>query len=193
MPYATVTTQGEIKFTYTKPNPLVKLNPDERMVKYDPPDVDQAYYDITPVTPVTGKFTEFVVTEKPEAAQLKTANYLVKIDKDVDDIYRLVIGNREPEYRQAELEAQAFQSAGYTGAVPPSVGAYVQASGLKPRTAAENTLQKAEEWRQASLKIRTARLEAKAQVRAGNFANFDIYWADFLAEIQSNLAIKLHL
>ena len=57
MPYATIV-NGEIKSTYTKPNPLVKLKPDERMVKYDPPDVDLQYFTVTPITPVVGKFVE---------------------------------------------------------------------------------------------------------------------------------------
>ena len=71
MPYATLNLQGEIKSTYTKPSPLVRLQSDERMVRYDPPDVDLAYYKVTPVTPIIGKSVEFIVEEKVDHQQLE--------------------------------------------------------------------------------------------------------------------------
>lgn len=190
MSYATVL-KGEIKSTYLKPNPLVKLNPDERMVQYDPPDVDQAYYDITPVTPVTGKFVEFAVTEKPEAAQLRINNFVAKVDSQVDEIYKLVIGNREPEYRQAELEALAFSSANFSGTAPPTVVAYALAENISNQTAAESILQKAAEWRLVSNEIRAARLSAKAKARAGALSDAASEWVQLLAFLSVSLNITL--
>lgn len=188
MPYATLNLQGEIKSTYTKPNPLVRLRPDERMVRYDPPDVDLAYYTVTPVTPVIGKSVEFIVEEKVD---LKKENYLAKVDRDVDKIYQAVIGNREPEYRQAENEALEFKAAGFEGPVPSMVKSYSMADGITTQQAAESILQKSEDWRQASSMIRSARLAAKAAIRAGDFDTFTASWLPFLSAIQTALAITI--
>ena len=191
MPYATVTLQGEIKFTYLKPNPLVRLKSDERMVNYDPPDVDLQYFTVTPITPVTGKHTEFTIAEKPDAEERRIANYVARIDADVDRIYALVVGNREPEYRQAEAEALAFQQAGFQGTSPPMVQAYATADGMTAQQAAESILSKAEDWRQASVAIRSARLSAKSQVRSGDFEGFRTYWPQFLQSVSTTLGITL--
>jgi hypothetical protein len=191
MPYAFVNLQGEIKSTFLKPNPLVRLKPDERMVKYDPPEVDLDYYTVTPITPVTGKFVEFTVTEKPEALNKRIANYVARIDSDVDRIYTLVVGNREPEYRQAEAEALAFQQAGFQGPVPSMVQDYATADNLSAQQSAQSILAKAESWRQASAAIRTARLAAKSQVRSGDLAGFLVTWPQFLQNISTALGVTL--
>jgi hypothetical protein len=190
MPYATIV-NGEIKSTYTKPNPLVKLKPDERMVKYDPPDVDLQYFTVTPITPVVGKFVEFTVAEKQDSVERRITNYITQIDADVDKIYKLVVGNREPEYRQAEAEALVFQQAGFQGAIPAMVQDYATSDNLSAQQAAESILEKAESWKQASTAVRSARLSAKAQVRSGDFAGFQTSWPQFLQGISTTLGITL--
>jgi hypothetical protein len=191
MPYATVNQLGEIKSTYLKPNPLVKLKAGERMVNYDPPDVDLEYFTVTPVTPVIRKFTEFTFLEKPDAQEKRTLKSIARIDADVDRIYTLVVGNREPEYRQAEAEAIAFQQAQFQGVVPPMVQSYAASDSKSPQQAAESILSKAEDWRQASAAIRAARLAAKAQVRSGDFTGFQTYWAQFLQSVSTTLGVTL--
>lgn len=102
------------------------------------------------------------------AAELPAAKtpLLAKIDADVDAVYATVIGQRAVEYQEAEEDAQAFKTAGYTGTVPPSVASWVAASGLSAQAAADNILATAAAWRGAAQSLRAARLGHKAQAGA---------------------------
>jgi len=186
MPYATIF-NGEIKFTYTKPNPLVRLNPGERMVKYDPPEVDLDYYDVNPVTPVTGKFVEFTVTEKPQARQLRTEKLLKQVDVQVDKLYSDAVGNLAVEYQQAEDDAKAYVSGGYTGEPPETLKGYMAATGLTAEEAANKTLSLAASWRSTIHAVRSERLAVKSRIRAGDF---DLTaWETFLLSTRKGLEL----
>lgn len=190
MPFATIR-DGQIRSVYLKPNPLVRLAPDERMVRYDPPEVDLELFDVQPMTPVVESFVSFTVTEKPDAAAKRLDRFLRVIDSDVDRLYNLVVGNREIEYKQAELEALQFKAANFDGAVPSMVEAYAEADNLTAKATAESILAKATEWRQALAAIRAARLHAKAQVRAGNFEHVRQTWPATISELAGSLNGKL--
>jgi hypothetical protein len=184
MPYATIL-NGEIEFTYTKPNPLVRLNSGERMVKYDPPEVDLDYFEVTPVIPVTGKSVEFTVTEKPQAKQLKVEKLLKQVDAQADKLYADAVGNLAVEYQQAEDDAKTYKAAGYAGAVPETLKGYMAATGLAAEAAANKTLSLATSWRSTVQAVRSERLAVKSSIRAGDF---DLTaWETFLLNTRKGL------
>lgn len=185
MPYAFVNAEGAILSQVTKPNPRTRLKAGERIVRYDPPEVDSSLYTVTAVVPVIGKQVEFTVQEHPEFASLQTERLLKEIDADVDKLYTEVIGNREPEYRQAELDAIAFKASGYSAKIPESLQGYIAASGYSAKEAADRTIQAAQDWRSAIDRTRAARLLAKAEVRSGNR---DLSaWKTFLTTLRGTL------
>lgn len=99
------------------------------------------------------------------------ATHLVRIDWEADAIIRAAVGDRVEEYRAAEAQALDFASRGFQSPVPPSVLSWVTAGNLEgrnftPQTAAEDIIQQAAAWRQASETIRLQRLSAKALIRA---------------------------
>lgn len=116
-----------------------------------------------------------------------------RIDTAVDAVYAAVIGNRQAEYAEAEAEARAYATAGYTGTVPPSVASWVQASGLSAQAAADNILSTATAWRGAAQAMRAARLAHKAQAKAATTsAQLDAVsasWAATLAQIRAALGL----
>lgn len=96
------------------------------------------------------------------AARLYAAQ---QIDEAADNARVGVVGNslRVVEYQLAEQEAKAFQAAGFEGAVPATVQAWVDAAGLSPQEAAESILAEAAAWKGALYTIRAARLKGKQQ------------------------------
>lgn len=88
-----------------------------------------------------------------------------QIDEAADNARVAVVGNslRVVEYQLTEQEAQAFQAAGFEGAVPATVQAWVDAAGLSPQEATENILAEAAKWKGALYAIRAARLKGKQQ------------------------------
>jgi len=105
---------------------------------------------------------------EPPAPSLASQKSMVvaQIDAEVDAIYRSVIGERQPEYAEAEKEAQAYKDAGYTGSVPGYVASWVTASGKTAQAAADDILSTAQAWRAAAGAMRAARLGHKAQAGA---------------------------
>lgn len=102
------------------------------------------------------------------AAQVAQASLAVlrRIDADADAIYRDAMGARQSEYTEAELQAQAFKDAGYTGEAGPMVAAWALATGNTEQWAADDILGQAAQWRQAQAAIRTQRLVHKQMVRS---------------------------
>jgi hypothetical protein len=102
-----------------------------------------------------------------------------------------VIGERGNEYELAEREASAYKAAGYTGAVPGSVGAWAAAKGWTATSAADSIIATATDWRSAQATLRAARLLSKEQVRvAVDGAELDLVTADwvlFLAGLRAQL------
>ena len=112
----------------------------------------------------------WVVDPAKEAAQLASIQLgaITGIDRDVDAIYAKVVGNRMEEYAAANEAAAAYRAAGYTGTVPLSVQAWVDAKNdpeCDARWAADDILATAAAWEAAREQIRAARLAHKEQAR----------------------------
>lgn len=116
-----------------------------------------------------------------------------QITADVDAVYRAVIGERQFEYTEAEAQALAYKTAGYTGTVPPFVASWVTASGKTPTAAADDILAQAGAWRAAAGAMRAARLTHKAQAQAATtYAQLDAVrasWATSIGAIKAALGI----
>ena len=125
-------------------------------------------------------------------ATLKT-NAVVAIDREVDAIYQAALGNRGPEYTGAELAAQAYADAGYTGTVPADVQSWATAKGWTATAAANDILTEAAKLRTAKSAIRAARLLRKEQVRAaadgGQVTAAMVAWAGFAAAVRQQLGV----
>ncbi len=126
------------------------------------------------------------VPPTPEALQ---ADALRQIDRDVDAIYADVIGHRATEYEAAESDARAYQAAGFSGDVPPSVASWVTASGMDAEAAALDILAEADAWRGAQQQIRAQRLLAKAGVRAGETSETMAAWGGIVQQLRLALGV----
>ncbi|GLS13604.1 hypothetical protein [Hydrogenophaga electricum] len=127
--------------------------------------------------------------EPPAPAPLTEAQALQLIDAQADAIVRAVIGDRAEEYRQAEAEATAWHASGHADSAPPSVAVWASVSGMDEVAACADILAQAATWRAALLQIRTARLTAKAAIRAGDDATAWADWAAFVGTISAALGI----
>ena len=130
------------------------------------------------------------MTGMPSAAGIKAAN-LKKIDADVDAIYASAIGNRATEYSEAEAQATAFKTAGYTGTVPAYVASWLSNNTKALTTAtqaADDIMAQANAWRGAAASIRSNRLLAKKNL-ANDVATAMAQWQGFVAAIRSSLGI----
>lgn len=92
---------------------------------------------------------------------------LLSIDNAADSARQRIVGDavRVVEYQVAEADATAYKTAGYTGAVPASVGVWAQAKGWTAQQAADDILAAAASWQQALIGLRQARLMGKEAVR----------------------------
>lgn len=187
MAFAYINSAGEVVEIVTKISPMRRVLPDERILKYAPPNVDLDVYDVGYSTPVLGAF-EFQVVAKPGGLEKLLAKQLLEIDMAVDYIYDKAIGSRGPEYTQAEKDAQEFVSAEFTGVVPAYVESWSRATGWTPQVAAEDILAQAASWRNAAALIREKRLKAKADLRA-DVPTALAEWAGFLSFIHAQLGI----
>jgi hypothetical protein len=61
MPYAYVTTEGNIRLVVNKVSPFERLQEGERLVGYNPPEYDESFYFIKATIPVVGDDTSFEV------------------------------------------------------------------------------------------------------------------------------------
>jgi len=121
------------------------------------------------------------------------ARSLATIDVDTDAIYQAAIGNRGPEYTEAEAAANAYKDAGYTGEVPSAVQSWATAKGWTAQQAADDILAAAERLNTAKLTIRAERLLRKEQVRAATDAGavkaVMAQWAGFVTAIRGQLGL----
>ena len=107
-----------------------------------------------------------------------------RIDLVADTIRNVIVGDpvRAFEYKQAELDARAFQSNNYQGEVPSTVQSWVNASGLTIQDATDNIIHEANLFNMLLLKIREYRLMGKAMIK--NAAS------DATAEVEFNIYIN---
>lgn len=121
----------------------------------------------------------------------RCADFVQRINADVDVLYTRAVGNRATEYVAAEAHALAYRAAGYTGPVPPYVQDWADATGNTVRWSADDTIATAQAWRTVQGRIRAKRLECKHRARAvqdrAGFAPLAAEWAAFVAEITPQL------
>jgi hypothetical protein len=129
---------------------------------------------------------------QPSLAQ-QIAGAMRKIDADADAIYGAVLGNRGEEYKWAEADAKAYQTADYSGNAPAGVASWAAASGMTAQGAADDILATADAWRGAMYQIRSNRLARKKDVKAAsNKAGIDAAlsaWAGFVTAMRAALGI----
>ncbi|MEI7682541.1 MAG: hypothetical protein WCK07_24320 [Betaproteobacteria bacterium] len=124
-------------------------------------------------------------------APLEPRVALIKqIDSDTDAIFTAVQGNRASEYAQAEIDANAYKTAGYTGAVPSSVQSWATAKGQTTTWAADDILATATAWRGAMAAMRANRLLCKEHARtATDLAPVAAQWSGFVATMRAALGV----
>lgn len=100
----------------------------------------------------------------PLAAAMLVASR--QIDQAADAARRAVLGDslRAVEYQVTANEASAFAAAGYSGEVPPTVQAWMDAAGLEAQAATDSILAEASAWKQALYQLRALRLKGKQDV-----------------------------
>ncbi len=120
------------------------------------------------------------------------AQFILQVDSDVDDLYRAAIGNRGPEYADAERDAAAYIAAGYTGTVPAGVQSWATAKGWTATQAADDIMQAAAQLNGAKQAIRAARLLRKEQARTATAATLPTVtaqWNGFVAAVRAQLGL----
>lgn len=117
--------------------------------------------------------------------------------RDVDAVYVDAIGQRKPEYDDAEADARAFAAAGYAG--EPT--AYVSGFALKNPTgqaqsnqwAADNIIARADAFQSAKLAMRNTRFDLQADMRAAStaaeLATASAAWNGFIAYLRAQLGL----
>lgn len=121
--------------------------------------------------------------------QTARADAARRIDAAVDAATYRVVGSRLAEYQQAETEASAYRDAGYSGEVPASVAAHVEAYGVSAQEAADTILAMASAWRGAQMQMRVARLTAKQQcASAADIPQLDVLVAQATTDINAAVA-----
>lgn len=118
---------------------------------------------------------------------------IIQVDVDTDNIYKDVLGNRCPEYLDAEVAANTFKNAGYIGVVPEDVQCYASVKGWTPQQAADDILLIANAWRPAKTAIRANRLLAKEAITDSlSYSEVEAvlaWWAIFVLNIRTQLEI----
>jgi hypothetical protein len=184
--FAYVDTEGKVAEIVGKVSPFKLLPAGWRVLPYQEPAYDSRLYSCAPVqpVPVEAESLEFHLS----LVQLPVAEALALVDSDVDEIYAKAIGNRGPEYAQAEIDAQTFKAENYLGFVPAYVQSWADAANLTPQEAADSILQQAFIWRTTAANLRTQRLKAKASLRAGE-AGALAEWHTFVLGVRESLGV----
>ncbi|WP_367599268.1 hypothetical protein [Pseudomonas fulva] len=128
----------------------------------------------------------FGFTALPFGAALQVA--CRQVDQAADAARLAVLGDplRAFEYRIAAEEAQAFAVAGYKGAVPATVQAWIDAADLSPQDAADSILAEAAAWKGALYAIRAARLKGKQHaLKAGTHEAVEVVTDEAIAAIKA--------
>lgn len=150
---------------------------------------------------VAGKYQQSWEVYQLSAAQIaanlaeEITSFVRRIDADADQIYAAALGNRATEYSQAESDATAYKSAGYTGAVQSHVQAWAIATGKSAKWAADDILATAAAWRAAQSQIRANRLACKEAARSattiGQLATAQSNWSAFVSALCAQLGITI--
>jgi len=121
------------------------------------------------------------------------ASALAATYADVDAIYAAAIGNRKPEYDEAEQAALAYQAAGYTGPASTYVADYAATAGITDQQSADLIIARANGLRAAVLAMRTTRFTAQSAMRAATTqAELDAAvaaWRTFITQVRTSLGL----
>ena len=121
------------------------------------------------------------------------AAFIAQVDGDVDAIYAAVVGNRSDEYNAANDDAQAYKTAGYTGAVPATVQSWATAKGWTATQATDDILAAAVRLTTLRNTIRSARLLRKEQARSAvdpaALATVSATWTATVAAIRTSAGL----
>jgi hypothetical protein len=109
-------------------------------------------------------YSGFDFAALPLAAATQVACH--QIDQAADAARRAVLGDglRALEYQLTAQEATAFAAAEYSGHVPPTVQAWMDAAGLDAKAATDSILAEAAAWKTALYELRALRLKGKQDV-----------------------------
>lgn len=125
------------------------------------------------------------------------ASSIAKTYEDVDKVVKDAVGNRTEEYKDAEVAAQAYKAAGYTGTVPADVQCYATHNPTGAvqtgQWAADDILGKATAYAQAKLAMREQRFASQSAMRAAT-TNAEIdsavaVWDGFIANVRTQIGI----
>nr|WP_180205506.1 hypothetical protein [Pseudomonas sp. SbOxS1]NYU05619.1 hypothetical protein [Pseudomonas sp. SbOxS1] len=114
-------------------------------------------------------YAGFSFESLPLAAALLVAAQ--QIDQCADQARRAVLGDplRAVEYRLTAEEAERFAAANYSGPVPATVQAWIDATGLTAQAATDSILVEASAWKAVIYAIRAERLKGKQDaLKAGS-------------------------
>jgi hypothetical protein len=130
---------------------------------------------------------------KPAAIKLEE-NRKAAIEKtytDVDGIYALAVGNRAEEYKQAEADARAFKSAGYSGTPSEYISGWATVKGLTNQQSADAIIARADALATTKLSMRNQRFTSQAAMLAAKTqAKLDTAiaeWDTFIVTIKAAL------
>lgn len=118
---------------------------------------------------------------------------VAKTYADVDAVYALAVGNREPEYREAEADARAYKAAGYTGTASQYISGWasVQTPVLTNTQAADAIIAKADALTAAKLALRNTRFTTQAAMRAATthaeLLTAIATWDAFIASVKASV------
>jgi hypothetical protein len=194
MAVAVVDSNGHIEYVMAKVSPMFIRQTNTRLVPYNPPPYDSELSDLIPVVPVPEWVTEvsFEVIPKENADAIQRAKLIQKIDTDVDRVYLHAIGNRGPEYTEAERQATEYAGDSYAGPAPYYVSCWAEAKGWNSQQAADDILTQAAAWRSAAAALRANRLAAKEAVRTGDVVTAMASWTAFVSQLRVNLGLPPH-
>ena len=117
--------------------------------------------------------------------------------KDVDAVYTDAIGAREPEYKDAEIEARRFAAAGFVGPVNTDISSYAEynPTGQQQtnRWAAEQILMRADAFAAAKSVMRSTRFACQAQMQGAStveqLATVVAAWRGFIEGLRAQLGL----
>jgi hypothetical protein len=122
-----------------------------------------------------------------------TTNAIARTYHDVDTLYAIAIGNRGPEYSQAETDARAYKAASYSGAVSPYISEWALAKGVTNQQSADSIIARADALQTAKLAMRNQRFASqKAMQDATDKAQLDAAvatWEFFIASLRTALGL----
>ena len=124
--------------------------------------------------------------QDPRALIDTIAAAVTEVDRLADIARAAVVGDavRVKEYEQAQIQAEAYRDAGFSGPVPDDVACWATAKRWTAQEAAEDILAAAARWLGALSFIRNLRLNAKEDMRrATDNAAVDSRLATFAATL----------